>query len=465
MRKILLSALCGLRLWLAARPILAVRRSEGRAGSRQRAVGRPGLRDAAHHDAVAQAIRERRVLRRGPRGRGARQGRRARGRALDRPGRGAHQLDVPPRRGLAAPGRRHRRGRNQDRVLRRRRDLDRRQLAAGGRHRRARRRGLRRNRRGLCGQGRARQDRARLRQPGARHGAGRLEARRSRDPVLVLLAPQSSGRFGGPGGLDIRPGDGRPEGREDDVRHRDLGARGQGAVGSDERRGLAPLGRRGRRLRFRAAAPAGCRRLRRPPRSEDRHGRGPHPGHGSLSARGRAHGAPAGGEVLGERRPVGGREHPRDRPRADAPHRRGQASPSAPEHPVLVGRRDLLRVPVFRRPPRGGEKVPRQPQPGHGRSEAVGGASHAVHGAHAVGRALVSLRRPAEHPRGRRPGEQRLSRRLAGADAGAGAGLLEADLFPARHARAVTAPRPFPTSTPRITSCSTIRGSACRERR
>ena len=107
------------------------------------------------------------------------------------------------------------------------------------------------------------------------------------------------------------------------------------------------------------------------------------------------------------------------------------------EHPVLVGRRDLLRVPVLRRPPRRGEEVPRQPQPGHGRSEAVGGASHAVHGAHAVGRALVPLRRPAEHPRGGRPGEQRLSRRLAGAVAGAGAGLLEADLFPSRHARAL----------------------------
>ena len=74
------------------------------------------------------------------------------------------QLDLPERRGLAPRGPGRGRRRDEDRLVRRGRDVDRRQLAPGVRHGRARRRRLRREPERLRRQGRAREDRPGLRQ-------------------------------------------------------------------------------------------------------------------------------------------------------------------------------------------------------------------------------------------------------------------------------------------------------------
>ena len=116
----------------------------------------------------------------------------------------------------------------------------------------------------------------------------------------------------------------------------------------------------------------------------------------------------------------------------------GKLPRPAPRHPVLVVRRDLLRVPLLRGPSGRGEEGPRQPQPGHGRREAVGRLADAVHGAHALVAAVLPLGRRGERARRRRQGQQRVPRRVAVGLDPAGRRLLASRSFRrARNARAL----------------------------
>ena len=100
-------------------------------------------------------------------------------------------------------------------------------------------------------------------------------------------------------------------------------------------------------------------RVRDTGREEVRHGRGADPRHGPLPPRDRPDEPPPGGEILGKRQPVRRRQHARDRTGAHAPDRRREARPPAPRNPILVVRRDPLRVPVLRRSPGEAKKISR----------------------------------------------------------------------------------------------------------
>ena len=281
---------------------------------------------------------------------------------------------------------------------------------------------------GLRRQGRPRQDRSRLRIAGPRDGTGRLEARgfrasfrgrprgstrspRRADQVAWLSVPEKDGPNGEKTTFAIV-----------------LSAR-EGKSLSDRMRGESPRRwgagstKAGEPLRLRVMIDSVVLPERRTAMVEARiPGTDPALPEIVLTA------PSPGGKVFGQRRPVRGRQRPRDRPRPDEAHRQRSAAPAATRHTLLVGGRDLLRVPVLRRQPRRGEEVPGRHQPGHGGSEAVDRPSDAIHGSHALVAAVVPLRRPAEHSRRRRGRQQRVSSGVAGPVARSRPGVHETDL-------------------------------------
>ncbi len=383
--------------------------------ARQRALRRPRLRDAPDHDAVAQAVGFRRLLRRRPRRRGAREGGGPPGRPLDRPEGGQPDWTVQAGRGLARRGRAAPMRRDEDRP--RCEDVatsHRRQFPARRRHRRARGRGRRGQRRRLRRQGRARQDRSRLRIAGPRDGAGRLEARRRRHPLVVVLAAQPARRRRGPDRLALAS----PKRTARTARRRRSRSSSRRARARRSPTACAARARAaGEPVRRRPASRCGCASWSS--RSCCRSGRPRWSRRGSPAPIRRFRRSSSPAHLQEEKFSAnddqsGRREHARDRPRPDAAHRQRNAAPAAPRHPLLVVRRDLLRVPVLRRPPGRGEEGPRQPQPGHGGREAVGRPPDAVHGAHALVAAVLPLRRPGEHSRRGRGRQQRVSPGVAG---------------------------------------------------
>ena len=315
----------------------------------------------------------------------------------------------------------------------------------------------------LRGEGRPGEARPRVRRPGARHGAGRLEAGRGGHSLPGLDPVKRDRRRPGPGRVASRPGEGRPERGKDDVRLHPLGARGQSPLGPPAGRSGPPdlLGRSARPRPPPLRARGGRRGVRR---GEDRDGRGAPARHRAGPPGDRPDRPPAGGEVLRQRRPVRRRERARDRPHARAPDRRGQALPPAPGHPLLVVRRDPLRVPVLRGPPGRGAQGAREPEPGHGRRAPVGGLAGAALLAHALVAPVVPLRRSGERLRDGRGGKQRLPPRLAGATRSRPASRSRSRSSPASGRASPTTAARSPTSIRPTTSSSTTPGWGSRAR-